>query len=327
MDAGWGMEDKATVQLIETGLKIKKLCNDCGLPGSFTWPYDRPGKYRAFWGWENKLHKGIKDRMPSLEDFQQMKESDSGATAPDQHGSNPQTTAGTGQNGTAQTTTGKASEGTISVVTSSFIGFKQAREHKMTFDGKRMLAAKRIAGGNKGGWLIIVKEGTEEAPIYWLRSGKDCGGKLMINGIVEKLPRLGHHDESFLAQEKAEESTFEDILGIVQMNSQTWCNTAWKGRDPFWICRTKLAECLGSLPMVDKLVQDLGAELPLRKEEKEQLMDLALSAPPESTAMISQAQILSQGRLGVALSRRLKHRAFPAPSANSIAQQLSSLRL
>ena len=89
--------------------------------------------------------------------------------------------------------------------------------------------------------------------------------------------------------------------------------------------------------MVDQMVQELGAELPLRKEEKEQLMDLVLAAPqvPEPAAtngapgqmMISQAQILAQGRLGVALSRRIKHRAFPAPSANSVAQQLSAFRL
>lgn len=322
-------------------------CEGCGLPRSFSSPSPDCNRVPTFWRNSDKNRESVDDGMETADSFREKQNSrdpgtagagsgpsdadhsearaesssrqDSGAGSTDRKDSVPGSSESTdvhisgtspafnsspqtgGSSGGVQGATEAEAHQKTSPVQSSF---ELARQHKMTFDGKRMLAAKKVASKN---WAIIVNEGTEEVPYYRFRSGNGCGGKTLLHGIVEQLPRL---DKVSIKEEKeAEDSRFTRLLGIAQLGTQTYCYTSWAGKDPFWISRTKLSERLGSGPMVDQMVQELGAEL---------------STSDSMTAMIPQA-----GRLGMAYPRRLilKHRAFPAPSLNAVAHQLSSLRL
>ena len=351
-------------------------CEGLGLPRSFSWPSPDCNRRPFFWLASDKKKEDVNDGMPTAKEWRKMAEpSGAGAANPGQQGSSPGSSqdpdlpmadadfTGTGraQGGTSGNPRGGAFGGTqftaatetqtMPLVQSSFIGFEEARRQKRTFDGKKLLAAKKIGAKN---WCIIVNEGTEEAPVYRFRSGNDCGGKKVINGIVEHLPRLGHLDAAFIAHEKkAEDSSFTRLLGIAQLGTQTYCYTDWEGKEPLWISRSELSDCLGSKPMVDQLVQELGAELPMRRceiertleeirleAERDALLQLEPIAPHEASQQLATQpsryrappsglpQYLPwPGSSFPRQSRFLRHRAFPAPSLDSLNQQFASIQL
>ena len=109
------------------------------------------------------------------------------------------------------------------------------------------------------------------------------------------LPRLGHLDAVFIDQEKnAEDSKFTQLLGITQLGTQTYCYTAWEGKEPFWISRSELSKCLGSKPMVDQLVQELGAELPMRRREMDRFLEELTEEAQDVTQLAAMSSSMSQ---------------------------------
>ena len=237
---------------------------------------------------------------------------------------------------------------------SNFVGFAYAKRNKLTFDGKEMLAAMPIA--DRGGWSVIVNEGTKEHPVYRFRSGKECGGPCITSGIVEHLPRLGACNEGFLNEQKAADSpNFDNLLGIAQLGERTYCLTSWTNKEAFWVCRNRLSKVLKSSHMVDSLCEQYGAMLPLKGAEQRELREMAnqlvladpqrYQAPPLSNGVglvsggenamegISQsspqtALVLAQHAYNPLLnygSRRFRHRIYPA--TNALAQSLANLRL
>ena len=343
---------KAKKQLESIFETSKSYVQTLELPRSFSWPSPDPTREPYFWRDADKKREGVNDGVLTIEELEQRKpppgqdpknqntQVDHLQTGSSQHNPPPPETpqhhsqTGSSQHnppppGNSQLTAprqghgaGSLQQGGGHVPRSSFVGFREAKRDKTTWRGYRMLAARPVGDRARNAWLIIVNEGSNARPEYRMCTGRECGGRPITKGIVDKLPRLGQGDKELIAREaKAETCGFQGLFGVVQYGAdQTYCLTKWEAdKEPRWISRSTFIKAIGSDYMVDEMCEEFGAQLPMKKAEKQQLLantqQLLIAGNPQKY----QAPPINAGASPQQLLMATDSEGHQAPSTNASA--------